>query len=167
VTSVAQNPDNPDEMYLTTEYEGLWHSDNCRATAPQFSRVDSYPFKQPERVFFNPYNKNEIWVSSFGNGMRVGNANGNAVKFGKKNNDRAHIPNVRFISGKLIVTGETGDKNATLKVVSVSGRVMFEHAISRENSNNTLSIGLGWLSAGIYFVKIGNGFCKAIPITVK
>lgn len=26
----------------------------------------------PERVFFNPYQNEELWVTSFGNGMRVG-----------------------------------------------------------------------------------------------
>ena len=36
------------------------------------SRDTSYPFRQPERVFFNPYNPDEVWVSSFGNGMKVG-----------------------------------------------------------------------------------------------
>ena len=40
---------------------------------PAWTLVETYPFRQPERVFFNPYNKTEIWVTSFGNGMRTGN----------------------------------------------------------------------------------------------
>ncbi|MFO0953440.1 MAG: Calx-beta domain-containing protein [Isosphaeraceae bacterium] len=32
----------------------------------------SYPFRQPERVFYNPYNPAEIWVTSFGGGVMVG-----------------------------------------------------------------------------------------------
>src|SRR6185503_2240377 len=76
VTSCAISPVNPNEMYLTTETEGLWYSSNINAPAPSFAAVTSYPFRQPERVFFNPYNPNEIWITSFGNGLRVGNSCG-------------------------------------------------------------------------------------------
>ena len=34
-----------------------------------------YPFRFPSRVFFNPYDVNEVWVTSFGNGMRLGRVN--------------------------------------------------------------------------------------------
>ena len=72
VTSCTFSPINPNEMYLTTETEGLWYSSNVTVASPVFTAVTSYPFRQPERVFFNPYNSNEIWVTSFGNGLRVG-----------------------------------------------------------------------------------------------
>jgi hypothetical protein len=72
VTSCTISPTNPNEMYLTTETEGLWYSSNINSGAPVFSAVTSYPFRQPERVFYNPNNPNEIWVTSFGNGIRVG-----------------------------------------------------------------------------------------------
>jgi len=71
---------------LTTETQGLWMSSNMNAMTPTWTLVDSYPFRQPERVFFNPYNQNEMWVTSFGNGMKVGlmNATGvHEVKFEK------------------------------------------------------------------------------------
>jgi hypothetical protein len=74
VTSCTISPTNAGEMYLTTETEGLWYSSNINSAAPIFSAVTSYPFRQPERVFYNPYNPNEIWVTSFGNGIRVGTA---------------------------------------------------------------------------------------------
>jgi len=76
VTSCAISPTNSSEMYLTTETDGLWYTSNLSATTPTFSAVTSYPFRQPERVFFNPFNPNEIWITSFGNGLRVGNACG-------------------------------------------------------------------------------------------
>lgn len=72
VTSVTMNPDDPHEAYLTTEQQGLWHTADITAASPQFTLVDGYPFKQPERVFFNPYRRGEVWVTSFGNGLRVG-----------------------------------------------------------------------------------------------
>lgn len=73
VTSITFNPTNANQIYLTTEGQGLWICSNINATTPTFSTVTSYPFQQPERVFFNPYNSNELWVTSFGNGMKMGN----------------------------------------------------------------------------------------------
>jgi len=58
--------------------DGLWHTSNIHAASPVFTRVASYPFRQPERVFFNPYNTSEVWVTSFGNGLMVGNLGGTA-----------------------------------------------------------------------------------------
>ena len=71
-TSCTFNPSDPNQIYLTTETQGLWMCSNVNAATPVFSEVSSYPFKQPERVFFNPYKKNELWVTSFGNGMKMG-----------------------------------------------------------------------------------------------
>lgn len=72
VTSATFNPTDPDELFITTETEGLWYTSNIRSASPTYSQVASYPFRQPERVFFNPANANEIWVTSFGGGVRVG-----------------------------------------------------------------------------------------------
>ncbi len=79
VTSCAINPTNANEMYVTTETDGLWITTNLTAATPTFSPVLNYPFRQPERVFFNPFNANEIWVTSFGNGLKVGNTCGYAL----------------------------------------------------------------------------------------
>lgn len=72
VTSCTFNPNDANEIYITTEVQGLWISSDINSGAPTFNVVNSYPFRQPERVFFNPYNTFEIWVTSFGNGMKVG-----------------------------------------------------------------------------------------------
>lgn len=74
VTSVTFSPVNQNEMYMTTETQGLWFSSNITAVTPAFTQLSSYPFRQPERVFFNPYNTGEVWVTSFGGGLRVGNS---------------------------------------------------------------------------------------------
>lgn len=70
VTSLTFNPLNLKQAFLTTETQGLWVSQNMDADVPDWELVVSYPFRQPERVYFNPYNPKEMWVSSFGNGMR-------------------------------------------------------------------------------------------------
>ncbi|OJW82168.1 MAG: hypothetical protein BGO69_16370 [Bacteroidetes bacterium 46-16] len=72
VTSITFDPQYDSVAYLTTETQGLNYSSNMNSANPTFSLVDSYPFRQPERVFFNPYDNSEIWVSSFGNGMKMG-----------------------------------------------------------------------------------------------
>lgn len=72
VTSITFNPLQLTQAYLTTEVQGLWLSNNMNAATPAWSLVSAYPFRQPERVFFNPFNNNEIWVSSFGNGLKMG-----------------------------------------------------------------------------------------------
>jgi photosystem II stability/assembly factor-like uncharacterized protein len=74
VTSCTKNPDNLNEMYLTTEQNGLWYSNNVNSSTPAFTLVSNYPFKQPERIFFNPFKKGEIWIASFGNGISIGNS---------------------------------------------------------------------------------------------
>jgi hypothetical protein len=72
VGSCTISPVNPDEMYVATEDQGLWYSANRRAASPLFTQLSGYPFRFPSRVFFNPYDVNEVWVTSFGNGMRLG-----------------------------------------------------------------------------------------------
>ena len=72
VTAITFNPGDSNEAYLTTETSGLWNTTNIHAATPVFNLVTNYLFRQPERVFFNPYDVNEIWVTSFGNGLAVG-----------------------------------------------------------------------------------------------
>jgi hypothetical protein len=71
VGSSTIHPVHPDEMYVATEDQGLWFSANRRAASPAFTQLN-YPFRFPSRVFFNPYDANEVWVTSYGNGMRLG-----------------------------------------------------------------------------------------------
>jgi hypothetical protein len=72
VESCAFDPNHPAEFYFTTEYDGLFYTPNVNADRPVFEPVKSYPFAHPLRIQFNPYAKNEMWVTSFGNGIRVG-----------------------------------------------------------------------------------------------
>jgi len=72
VTSVTFSPVNTNQVFMTTETQGLWFSNNISSASPSFTQQTSYPFRQPERVFYNPYNSNEVWVTSFGNGLRTG-----------------------------------------------------------------------------------------------
>lgn len=73
VNSCTVNPGNTNELYFTTETDGLWYTNDIKASDPVFTRVESYGFRHPVRVFFNPYKPKEMWVSSFGYGMTVAN----------------------------------------------------------------------------------------------
>ncbi|MEO6696160.1 MAG: hypothetical protein ABIY50_07755 [Ignavibacteria bacterium] len=72
VGSCTINPVNANEMYLSTEVNGLWYSNNINSVSPIFNQVSGYKFRQPERIFYNPHNTNQVWVTSFGNGIKVG-----------------------------------------------------------------------------------------------
>ena len=74
VESCTVSPTDPNEIYVTTETQGLWRSSSSSAgnpTALSFSLVSDYPFSHPMRVFYNPYDTSEVWATSFGNGLRV------------------------------------------------------------------------------------------------
>jgi hypothetical protein len=72
VESATINPQNADEMYVTTESDGLWYTSDLNAMAPTFTQLDAFHFQHPVRVFFNPNDNNDVWVTSFGNGLRRG-----------------------------------------------------------------------------------------------
>lgn len=72
VSSVTVDPNDPQTMYLCTETQGLWVTHNKNAAQPDWELVAQYPFQHTERVFFNPNQPTEMWVASFGNGMRAG-----------------------------------------------------------------------------------------------
>lgn len=69
VEQIAVHPTNPDMLYVTTEYDGLYKSINGTAGTPDFTYVSEYGFQHPTRVFFNPYNADEVWITSFGNSL--------------------------------------------------------------------------------------------------
>jgi photosystem II stability/assembly factor-like uncharacterized protein len=71
VESCAIDPHNPHRMYMTTQGEGLWRTENLEQQWPDFRQVREYPFEQPMRVFWNPFDHKEVWTVSFGGGMRV------------------------------------------------------------------------------------------------
>ena len=72
VGSCTVNPANGNQVFVATEVEGLWFSNNAASASPTFAQLPQYPFRHPLRVFFNPFVPGEVWVTSFGNGMLIG-----------------------------------------------------------------------------------------------
>jgi hypothetical protein len=160
VTSCTFNPADPAEAYVTTETSGLWHSSNITAGAPAFSRVDSYPFRQPERVFFNPYRLSEIWVTSFGNGMRVGSTEPQSVL----PRPAALTANRRLFAhyraGTITVElPVSGPRTGRITVASLDGRIICS---APAGQRGTVSLNAGRLGAGLYLVSAGAGGAHAV-----
>jgi hypothetical protein len=155
VTSCTFNPNNANQIYLTTETQGLWMSSNINAVTPAFSNVGNYPFRQPERIFFNPSNTNEIWVSSFGNGMKMGTlGSGGVAEFGQEV-DFAVYPNP---SPGMFNVQCSGLKKGKAEVVDIVGRKI----VSETFEHGTMDLDLTKEPNGIYFLKIGNSAKKIV-----
>jgi len=145
-TSITFNPTNANQIYMTTEVQGLWMSNNINATTPSFSNVTSYPFQQPERVFFNPYNANEIWVTSFGNGMKMGSTlTTGMVDFNINEQEKFIYPNP---SNGLITM--RSKEISIAKIFNCVGEQVSE--VLLEKGNN--SIDFRSLNDGIYFIQV-------------
>jgi photosystem II stability/assembly factor-like uncharacterized protein len=68
----SMHPSLSNEMYISTEQNGLHYATGTNSFSFIPSTLSNYKFKNPFRVFFNPYNVNEVWVTSFGYGLQVG-----------------------------------------------------------------------------------------------
>jgi photosystem II stability/assembly factor-like uncharacterized protein len=153
VSSCTFNPSDPNQIYMTTETQGLWMCSNVNAATPVFTGVTAYPFQQPERVFFNPYNKQEMWVSSFGNGMKMGSLLPTGiVKFGKA--DAVNVyPNPS--SGLIHLVNHTAQE---VIIYNVLGKLVAK--LPLEKGENELNI--SFLKTGIYFFNWENKQTKII-----
>lgn len=80
VSSITFNPQATNEVWVSTETDGLWHSATMNTSSPIFVRDNKFPFRQPERIFFNPYVSNEFWVTTFGGGLFRGITNATGIK---------------------------------------------------------------------------------------
>lgn len=154
VTSCTFNPNNANEIYMTTEQDGLWMCSNINASTPTFSLVSSYPFRQPERVFFNPYNPGEVWVTSFGNGMKMGTVSTTGIHFDPAQSTMRLFPN----PAENMVTISRSDVNVPVEIFDASGRLLIR-SVSEEQ---LLRIDVSSLSPGMYVVRMGNEVQKMI-----
>lgn len=142
VTSCTFNPNNASQIFMTTETNGLWVCNNINSPSPTFSIVQSYPFQQPERVFFNPFNANEMWVTSFGNGMKVGSLTPTGVLEFKDRTDNFNLyPNP--VADVLSITG----KYDVVEVYDLTGRL-----VNKTQGNSGINVSS--FENGTYIAKI-------------
>lgn len=162
VTSCTFNPNDPNQIYMTTETNGLWISSTINAATPSFSLVTSYPFQQPERVFFNPYNTNEIWVTSFGNGMKMGTISTNTtmVFLSEENSNKKEFelfPNPALSEVTIRLTDDL-IVNSSLEIKDISGRVIY-----LENFRGVTKVNISSYQKGTYLVTVmGEGIILGV-----
>ena len=148
VESVGIPPDGGTEVYATTETAGLWHAPDRTIATPTFGLVDAYPFRQPVRVFFNPYAPAEMWVTSFGNGLRVGRRDGTGIV------PRTAIP-LRWkalpTAGGLSVVGLAPSRALSVRVTGLDGR---NHWEGHSTSDARGDLFLPWSGKGLYLLDL-------------
>ena len=162
VTSLTFNPQNLEQAYLTTETQGLWVSNNMNAAIPDWDLVESYPFRQPERVFFNPYKPSEMWVTSFGNGLKVAQittANQEIANFSPTLNI---WPNPLFSSALQIKLPDSKTSfDRSIMVTDALGRVVLQVQI--QSGQQLIQLDTEHWPAGMYCAKyrgVGQWFFK-------
>ena len=145
VTSCTFNPGNVNQIYLTTETQGLWVSSDINSTTPTFLNVNNYPFRQPERVFFNPGNANEIWVASFGNGMKMGTLGANSIVDFSSVDEWAVYPN----PSNGIISIQSSFTISTIEIINVIVEKIYSESVNGKMANISIEA-----PTGVYFIKV-------------
>jgi len=156
VESCTINPNDPAVMYVTTEAEGLWYTGQLNTQNPVFNLVASYPFQHPMRVFFDPYESGKVWITSFGNGIRVG-FDGSVVSARDLSSQIYLSAYPNPVRDQLNIDLQLQKSESTdITLVTLNGKIV--RHLDRENvvsgKSSTLSLDVSGLTAGIYFLEI-------------
>ncbi|MCF8237779.1 MAG: T9SS type A sorting domain-containing protein [Saprospiraceae bacterium] len=146
VSSVTVDPLDAETMYLTTEGQGLWVTTHKSDALPQWTLVDAYPFWHPERVFFNPFDQKEMWVASFGNGMRVAKATSTSI-----HSEEQVPPLLTILSNptkNLLQLKGPSDRNVSIFIWSEQGQQVRAGVV-----NGALTLDLHDLPEGTYYLQ--------------
>jgi photosystem II stability/assembly factor-like uncharacterized protein len=169
VGSCTNHPTDSNLLFVTTEAQGIWYSDNITSANPTFSQEGKYRFAHPQRIFFNPYNKNEVWVTSFGNGTSRGldasvdiELNNNTVT-DKKMFKCSYNPCAKIMS---IHFGLDVSMKLDLKIYNVSGQEVTVLVDKRlfKNGSYALHFPVNIKTSGAYLVNLSS---NKISLTEK
>ena len=159
VESCSIHPENADIMYVGTEADGLWYSDNLTDASANFTLITSYPFQHPVRIFFDPFDSNNIWVTSFGNGLRVGTDIASSVD-GRQSEApedfRLSIhpnPAIDHVNIQFVLTTP---QEVELKIHNILGQEisLFHKRRYFSRGTHAESIDLSGLPPGVYYIQI-------------
>jgi hypothetical protein len=153
VYSITFDPNHAGVAYMTSETQGLWYSSNVEATNPTFVQLPGYPFRQPNRVYFNPYDQTKIWVNSFGNGLRMGDLTVGINEVNSFTNDVNIYPNPT--NGEVTLNyGIKETTNLTVTLSNINGQVIFTEQSKQNEGIYNHIFNLSQYSKGIYFLNI-------------
>lgn len=157
VYSCTFSPNDPDVIYVGSHGNGLVYSSNINDQIPVFSTVEGFPFSNPNRIYFNPYKSNEIWVTSFGGGTWVGNtdpATGLSSNVYSKFKLSQNFPNP-FKSSTTINYQLEHSCDVILKVYDLQGKEIITLVNGRRPAgNHQVEFKSNALSNGMYLYKI-------------
>ena len=153
VSSCTFNPNNADELFVTTHGSGLWYSTNINAATPVFTRIGNYDFSAPERVFFNPYDQTKIWVSSFGHGLQWGDMNPLEIDESYLKEKVINIYPNPFTDKTTVEILNNGNKNITIELYNSFGQLI---RVIGNIKNNKFIFDRKNLPNGLYLLKVKN-----------
>ena len=66
---MAIDPQDPNTIYVASNWSGLYKSTNINSASPLFEKIEEFPFARPKRIFFNDFVPNEMWITTQGGGL--------------------------------------------------------------------------------------------------
>ena len=153
VSSMTFSPVATGEAWISTETQGLWKATGLQSVNTTFTREHSFPFKQPERIFFHNGN---MWVTTFGGGLYrtpYSPASLQETRF----SDLKAYPNPASETIRLDVSGEPFE----VIISDIHGRYI-------KTSPSNFEISVRELAPGMYFLSAGrNEITKIIRFVKK
>lgn len=70
--SCTFHPTRANEMYICTKRNGLLYVTNTDSDTPDIEPQVDFKYHRPKRIFFNPNDPDEVWVTTNGNEMFMG-----------------------------------------------------------------------------------------------
>ncbi|HSY77230.1 MAG TPA: T9SS type A sorting domain-containing protein, partial [Bacteroidia bacterium] len=160
VFSATINPNNPNQLFVTTTRDGLWMSNNINAATPTLTQVSNFQFGFPMRVLFNPYNNYEMWVTTFGNGVHVGTLSTVSIAEVSKTEELEVYPNPAANQCTVSISGLK--ENGVLQVRNVLGQEIESIAINPAIINYKINTST-WPN-GVYFISVNNHATRKLVI---
>jgi len=155
ITSCTFDPLNTKHLYVTSEVEGLWYTDDVTQAMPTFIRDEAFPFRQPERVFFHPTDSSAVWVTTAGNGLRFGRRSVGTTDVAE--DGTSSVANINIVPQPATdwceITGnDMGLENCSFVLRDAQGRVLF---VSQDRR-----IDLRSCSSGVFVVDVFRGVTR-------
>ena len=169
--SMAIHPQNPHFMYVAVELEGLFYTNNLNDSAgADFNKVSSFPFPRPKRMFFDPNDPAQIWVTTMGGGVWHGSdLTNSSFEISKPNEFKMVVfPNPSISNININIFSPTR-LNGILSIKNVLGQTVFLDKIKILEGENQVKLTFpANISPGLYFVDLmSSHFSKCLSIILK